>query len=121
MLNLDEYTPAEDIVKKEALDMEDILEKEVVKEEMEVSKHLRKILEAKVCEIYRTVWAWKEKKKEEEKQNAYLRDLLIKQNIKEREDLEDAVQEKGEKLKKLLQNCVSGNEEDSKEKLSPTF
>ena len=109
-VNLGEHTSAEEVVIKEEVEIEDIVKQEVEKENTEVSKHLRQILEAKVGEYHRSVSAWKENKKEEERQSAYLRDLLIKENIKEREDLEDTVKE-------LKESCAGKGEELEKEKV----
>ena len=79
-VNLDENTLAaeeEVVVKEEVNEME--------MEGMEVSKHLRKALEAKVMLIHRSVKSWKEKKMVEERESAYLlKNLLLEQKRKER-------------------------------------
>ena len=100
-VNLDENTlAAEEVVVKEEV-------KEMEMEGMEVSKHLRKALEARVVLIHRSVKTWKEKKMVEERESAYLlKNLLLEQKRKERE-LEDTVL----RQKQELDQEKSNNEE----------
>ena len=83
------------VIKKEVVE-----EEEMHMEDMEVKDHLREALEAAVGDIWRSLSAWKEKEVEKEKHSNYLRDLLVKSNIKEREGLEDTNKQLKEEVDK---------------------